>query len=82
MADNPLTKLPLAGQLGVSAVIAALICGGFYYFWYSDALETAEDAGGQARRPAEADPGARGDREQAARSSSGRCRPSRPASRP
>jgi type IV pilus assembly protein PilO len=39
MADNPLTRLPLAGQLGVSAVIAALICGGFYYFWYSDALE-------------------------------------------
>jgi len=39
MADNPLTKLPLAGQLGVSAVIAALICGGFYYFWYSDALD-------------------------------------------
>ena len=39
MADNPLTKLPLAGQLGVSAVIAALICGGFYCFWYSDALE-------------------------------------------
>jgi type IV pilus assembly protein PilO len=38
MADNPLTRLPLAGQLGVSAVIAALICGGFYYFWYSDAL--------------------------------------------
>ena len=39
MADNPLTKLPLAGQLGVSAVIAALICGGFYYFWYSGKLE-------------------------------------------
>ena len=39
MAENPLTRLPLAGQLGVSAVIAALICGGFYYFWYSDALE-------------------------------------------
>jgi type IV pilus assembly protein PilO len=38
MADNPLTKLPLAGQLGVAAVVAALICGGFYYFWYSDAL--------------------------------------------
>jgi type IV pilus assembly protein PilO len=38
MADNALTKLPLAGQLGVSAVIAALICGGFYYFWYSEAL--------------------------------------------
>jgi type IV pilus assembly protein PilO len=40
MADNPLTKLPLAGQLGVSAVIAALLCVGFYYFWYSAALET------------------------------------------
>jgi type IV pilus assembly protein PilO len=40
MADNPLSKLPLAGQLGVSAVIAAVLCGGFYYFWYSDALET------------------------------------------
>lgn len=39
MADNPLTKLPLAGQLGVSAVIALLICGGFYYFWYADAIE-------------------------------------------
>jgi len=40
MADNPLSRLPLAGQLGVSAVIAALLCGGFYYFWYSEALET------------------------------------------
>jgi len=39
MADNPLTKLPLAAQLGVSAVIAALLCVGFYYFWYSGALE-------------------------------------------
>jgi type IV pilus assembly protein PilO len=39
MADNPLSRLPLAGQLGVSAVIAALICGGFYYLWYSEALE-------------------------------------------
>ena len=39
MADNPLTKLPLAGQLGVSALIALLICGGFYYFWYADAME-------------------------------------------
>lgn len=40
MAENPLTRLPLAGQLGVSAVIALLLCGGFYYFWYSEALET------------------------------------------
>jgi type IV pilus assembly protein PilO len=39
MADNPISRLPLAGQLGVAAVIAALICGGFYYFWYSEALE-------------------------------------------
>jgi type IV pilus assembly protein PilO len=39
MADNPLSKLPLAGQLGVSTVIALLICGGFYYFWYAEALE-------------------------------------------
>lgn len=40
MAENPLTRLPLAAQLGVSAVIALLLCGGFYYFWYSEALET------------------------------------------
>jgi type IV pilus assembly protein PilO len=36
MADNPLSKLPLAGQLGVSLLIAALIGGGFYWFWYAD----------------------------------------------
>jgi type IV pilus assembly protein PilO len=40
MADNPLSRLPLAGQLGVSALIAVLLLGGFYYFWYADALET------------------------------------------
>jgi len=39
MAENTLTKLPLAGQLGVSLLVAALIGGGFYYLWYSDALE-------------------------------------------
>ena len=39
MAENSLTKLPLAGQLGVSVFLAALICGGFYYLWYADALE-------------------------------------------
>jgi type IV pilus assembly protein PilO len=39
MADNSLTRLPLAGQLGLSVFLALLICGGFYYFWYSPALE-------------------------------------------
>src|SRR6266508_1438721 len=39
MAENPLTKLPLAGQLGVSLLAAALIGGAFYYLWYSEALE-------------------------------------------
>jgi type IV pilus assembly protein PilO len=39
MADNALTRLPLAGQLGVSALLAALICGGFYFLWYANALE-------------------------------------------
>jgi type IV pilus assembly protein PilO len=39
MADNSLTRLSLAGQLGVSLFFAALICGLFWYFWYSDALD-------------------------------------------
>jgi type IV pilus assembly protein PilO len=39
MADNALTKLPLAGQLGVAVVVAALICGAFYWFSYAEALE-------------------------------------------
>src|SRR5262245_2267081 len=39
MADNSLTRLPLAGQLGVSILFAAVICGLFYYFYYSDALD-------------------------------------------
>ncbi len=29
--------------MGVSLQLAALICGGFYYFWYSDALEQANN---------------------------------------
>ena len=34
MADNPLTKLPLVGQLGVSVLVAAIIGGVFYWqFW-------------------------------------------------
>jgi type IV pilus assembly protein PilO len=39
MADNALTKLPLAGQLGVAFLVAALICGAFYWFSYAEALE-------------------------------------------
>jgi type IV pilus assembly protein PilO len=39
MADNALTRLPLAAQLGVAFLVAVLICGGFYWFYYSDALE-------------------------------------------
>jgi len=33
MADNALTRLPLAGQLGVSAAAAAVI-GGIFYWWF------------------------------------------------
>jgi len=39
MADNPLTRLSLASQLGISVVVAALICVGFYYLQYSPMLE-------------------------------------------
>jgi len=35
MADNALARLPLAGQLGLSVFLGALICGGFWWFWYS-----------------------------------------------
>src|SRR5258708_22961872 len=39
MADNSLTRLPLAGQLGVSLLLAVIMGGAFYYFWYSDKLD-------------------------------------------
>jgi type IV pilus assembly protein PilO len=46
MADknalDPLLKLSLQGQLGVSALIAALILGGFWYFWYNPAVQEQE----------------------------------------
>jgi type IV pilus assembly protein PilO len=35
MADNPITRLPVAGQLLLSVVVAAVIFGGFWYFWWS-----------------------------------------------
>lgn len=47
MADNALTKLPLAGQLGVAFLVAAIICGGFYMGYYADALEEQKKKEGQ-----------------------------------
>jgi type IV pilus assembly protein PilO len=38
-AENPLTKLPLAGQLGVGAALAAVILGAFWYLWWNPTLE-------------------------------------------
>jgi len=38
MAQNSLRKPSLIGQLRVSLLPAALVCGGFYFFWYRDAL--------------------------------------------
>jgi type IV pilus assembly protein PilO len=38
MADNAYTKLPLAGQLGVSVAVAALLGGLFWYLYWSDAV--------------------------------------------
>ena len=37
MADNAYTKLSLGGQLGVSAALAVLIGGLFWYLYWSDA---------------------------------------------
>jgi type IV pilus assembly protein PilO len=39
MAENPLTRLPLVGQLGVAVLVAILICFGFYWFKYADMLQ-------------------------------------------
>ena len=39
MADNALTRLSLVGQLGVSAAIAALVAGGFYWWFWSPMVE-------------------------------------------
>lgn len=45
MAENPLTKLPLAGQAGVGVGALALILGLFYYFSYQPMeLERAKKA--------------------------------------
>lgn len=39
MAENALTKLPLTGQLAVSAVVAVVIGAGFYFGYWSAADE-------------------------------------------
>ena len=39
MADNPISRLPLAAQLGISLLIMLVTFGAFYYFWYADKLE-------------------------------------------
>ncbi len=41
-AENPLTKLPLAGQLGVSVGLAAIVLGAFYYFYWQEAVKLEE----------------------------------------
>jgi type IV pilus assembly protein PilO len=44
-AENPLTKLPLAAQLGLAAGLAAVILGLFWYFYWSPAsVEEAKNA--------------------------------------
>jgi len=42
MADNALTRLSLGGQLAASAVLAAVIGGAFWYFYWSDAVDERE----------------------------------------
>lgn len=42
MADNALTKMSVAGQIGVGVAIAAVIGVGFYYAYWSGAAEERE----------------------------------------
>ncbi len=39
MADNPLSRLPVLGQLGIAVGAGLLVLGGFYYFEYKGMLE-------------------------------------------
>jgi type IV pilus assembly protein PilO len=39
MADSSLGRLSLAGQLGVAVVVAILIAGGFWFFYWKGAVE-------------------------------------------
>jgi type IV pilus assembly protein PilO len=38
MADGGVSKLPLIGQLGVAILLGGLIVGGFWYFYWQDAV--------------------------------------------
>jgi type IV pilus assembly protein PilO len=42
MAENPLTKLPLMGQLAVAVVLAVVVGVGFYYFKWADMVVEEE----------------------------------------
>jgi type IV pilus assembly protein PilO len=42
MAENPITKLPVVGQLGVGVAAAVVILGAFYYLFYTDLVATEE----------------------------------------
>src|SRR4051812_36975120 len=42
MADNPLSKLPLIGQILVSLFMGAAICVAFYFFFYQDKQKELE----------------------------------------
>jgi len=41
MAENPLAKLPVAGQLGVAVGAAVVIIGAFYFLYWSGAVAEA-----------------------------------------
>src|SRR5712691_2215828 len=43
MADNAYTKLSLGGQLGVSAALAVLVGGLFWYFYWTDAVTERDE---------------------------------------
>ncbi len=42
MAENPISKLPLVGQLGVGVAVALLLGGIFYYVWWADLVAEEE----------------------------------------
>src|SRR6187399_1426154 len=47
MADNPLSKLPLIGQVLVAATIGGVICACFYFFFYQDKQKELEARTGE-----------------------------------